>query len=130
MPHTDCSAEIDQAKSMQDLDDVGSALGSARMRLETVDSGVAKGSRGDREPFWVREESSGGRRIARKEHLPMLTRRQLAFEIYAFFKIIDVQGQAKNMNDLLNVESMTIPRQSQEVRPSVKRNPNGTGEGN
>ena len=47
----------------------------------------------------------------------MLTRRQLAFEIYAFFKIIDVQGQAKNMNDLLNVEMvndnpMTISRSS------------------
>ena len=28
---------------MQDLNDVGSALGSVRMSLETLDSGVAKG---------------------------------------------------------------------------------------
>ena len=102
---------------MQDLDDVGSALGSARMSLETVDSGVAKGPRGDRESIWVREESSGGRRIARKENLPMLTGRQTAFEIYGFFKINDVQGQAKNMHDMLNIEMVndnlkTISRSS------------------
>ena len=35
---------------------------------------------------------------------PMLTGRQIAFMIYAFFKINDAQGRASGMNDLLNVE--------------------------
>ena len=36
--------------------------------------------------------------------LPMLTRGQIAFIIYAYFKINDVQGRATGINDLLNIE--------------------------
>ena len=34
----------------------------------------------------------------------MLTRRQIAFIIYAFFKINDVQGRTTSINELLNIE--------------------------
>ena len=34
-----------------------------------------------------------------KENLPMLTGRQMALLIYAYFKINDVEGRAKSMND-------------------------------
>ena len=36
-------AEIDLAKSMQDLEGVGSVFGSTRMSFETVDSQIVKG---------------------------------------------------------------------------------------
>ena len=49
-------------------------------------------------------------RIQKKEKaLQMLTRRQIALMIFAFFEINDVQGKVIGINDLLN-------RQSQEVR--------------
>ena len=34
----------------------------------------------------------------------MLTGRQIAHQIYAFFKIDDLQGRAIGTNDLLNIE--------------------------
>ena len=39
---TDWLAEIDQAESVQDLDDVGSVFGSTRMSFETLDSQLRK----------------------------------------------------------------------------------------
>ena len=37
-----------------------------------------------------------------KKNLPMLTRRQIAFLIFAHFKINDFQGRSLGMDDLLN----------------------------
>ena len=40
---SDRLAEIDEATSVQDLDDVGSVFGSPRMSFETLDSPIPKG---------------------------------------------------------------------------------------
>ena len=72
-------AEIDEAKSLQDVDDVGSVGGSTRMRVETLDSEIGKDL--------MNPESSVSRRIAKKKLL-MLT-------IDEFFKINDFQRRAE-----------------------------------
>ena len=47
---------------------------------------------------WLVEE------IQEKENLPMLTGRQIAFMVYAFFNFHDHQRGVVGMNDLLNIE--------------------------
>ena len=42
--------------------------------------------------------------VQEKKNRPMLTGRQIAFTIYAFFKINDVQRKVIGTNDLLNIE--------------------------
>ena len=42
--------------------------------------------------------------LEEKKNLPLLTGRQIAFMICAFFEINNVHGRAMSMNDLLNIE--------------------------
>ena len=71
---TDWLAEIDQAKSMQDLDDVGSVFGSTRMRSETLrfqsGNGLMKIINLD-----LNKKSAGGRRIFRNKETPGVERK-------------------------------------------------------
>ena len=62
---TVCLAEIDKAKSMQDLDDVGSEIGSTRMRFENMDSQITKGFMKIMNPEFTGEINSGFQRMAR-----------------------------------------------------------------
>ena len=63
---TDWLAEIDQAKSIQYLDDVGSAFGSIRLSFEYLDSKIAKCYMKKCESS-IQQKSVGGRRIAKEE---------------------------------------------------------------
>ena len=40
----------------------------------------------------------------KQKDLAMLTGRQMAFMIHAYFRINDVQGRTRSMNDLLHIE--------------------------
>ena len=70
---TVCSTEIDQATAIQDLDDAGPVFGR-RMQFETMESHIEK------RPY------DGAERAANVDW------RQIAFVIYAFFRINIVQG--------------------------------------
>ena len=110
-------ADIDQAKPTQELDDVGSVIGSKKTSFETLCSPIAQGLM---KTMCPESTSSGVRRNARK-HLPMFTRPQIAFMIYASFKINDVKGRAMNTNDFAQYQ--IGQRHSQEVRPVYGQKP-------
>ena len=115
---TDKLVEIDQAKSMQGLDDVGSVFDCTRMSVDTLDSPIANGLVKVMNPEFKRrvqvaEELQG------RQHFPMMTGRRIVFMIYAFFKINDVQGRVTEHERL--AQDRIGQRQSQEVRSVLGR---------
>ena len=83
---------------MQDLKNAEFVFGGARMNFDTLGS---PNTTRPLEDLGVQEKLSS---ISRKERLPMLTGRQIAYQICAYFKINDVHRIAFGMNDLLNIE--------------------------
>ena len=119
-------AEFDQAKSMQDLYDVGFVFGSTRMSFDTLQSQIANGLMKIMN-LECKRKVQVAQELQEKKNLPMLTGRQFAFMINVHFKINDVQMRIMSMNDLLNIKF--FQRQSQEFRSRVRRIPDATGEG-
>ena len=96
-------AKIDQATSMQDLDNVGAVSDDDHISCETVDSQTAKSPMKIMKPEF-RTPVQLAEEIQEKKNLPILTRGQIAFMIHAFLKIKGVQRRVVGMDDFLNIE--------------------------
>ena len=93
---TDSLSEVDQATSIQDLDEGGSVLGCARMQFEArLDA--------DHEHSVQENKVQVDEETQDKNGLPMSTRREFVRMIYAFFKVTDVRGRAIFMRKLLHI---------------------------
>ena len=73
------------------------------MEFETLDSKIAKGIK-KIIPADVKSKINVLEETQYKNKCPMLTGRQILYQIFSFFNIDETQGHILNMNDLLNVE--------------------------